>query len=174
MKQIEITSFGGLSQGMDEKEFFEGYSVPRNKELMRIFRDLDLVEHLGSGIPRILKSYGKECFKFTENFLRITFPSAAQVTSQVTSQVTPQVTPQELELIKVIEGEMNRQELQEKLNLSDREHFRVNYLKSALKHGYIEQTIPEKQNSSLQKYRLTEKETRVYNNRNKNIRTPSF
>lgn len=59
---------------MTEKEFFEGYSVPRNKELMRVFRDLDLVEHLGSGIPRILRAYGKDCFRFTENFLRMTFP----------------------------------------------------------------------------------------------------
>jgi predicted HTH transcriptional regulator len=25
--------------------------------------DLNLVEHLGSGVPRILRSYGKECFK---------------------------------------------------------------------------------------------------------------
>jgi len=58
---------------MTENEFFEGYSVPRNKELMRVFRDLELVEHLGSGVPRILRSYGKECFKFTENFLRMTF-----------------------------------------------------------------------------------------------------
>ena len=27
---------------------------------MRVFKDLDLVEHLASGIPRILRSYGKE------------------------------------------------------------------------------------------------------------------
>ena len=38
--RIEITSFGSLLQGMTEKEFFEGYSIPRNKELMRVFRDL--------------------------------------------------------------------------------------------------------------------------------------
>ncbi len=78
--RIEITSFGGLPQGMAEKEFFEGYSVPRNKELMRVFRDLDLVEHLGSGVPRILRSYGRECFRFTENFLRMTIPVTPQVT----------------------------------------------------------------------------------------------
>ena len=29
--RIEITSFGSLPQGMTEKEFFEGYSIPRNK-----------------------------------------------------------------------------------------------------------------------------------------------
>ena len=90
--RIEITSFGSLPQGMTESEFFEGYSVPRNKELMHVFRDLDLVEHLGSGVPRILRSYGKECFKFTENFLRMTFPAYEQVTEQITEQVTEQVT----------------------------------------------------------------------------------
>ena len=91
--RIEITSFGSLPQGMTEKEFFEGYSVPRNKELMRVFRDLDLVEHLGSGIPRILRSYGKECFKFTENFLRMTFPALEKVTPQVTPCYPPSYPP---------------------------------------------------------------------------------
>jgi len=56
--------------------FFEGYSMPRNKELMRIFRDLEMVETLGSGIPRILKAYSKEAFRFTENFTRMRFASA--------------------------------------------------------------------------------------------------
>ena len=67
--RIKITSTGSLSEGLSESEFFEGFSVPRNKELMRIYKDLDLVEQLGSGIPRILESYGKECFHFSDNFL---------------------------------------------------------------------------------------------------------
>lgn len=54
--RIEITSFGGLPQGMTEREFFEGYSVSWNKELMRIFRDLDLVEHLESDIVEMMIS----------------------------------------------------------------------------------------------------------------------
>ncbi len=40
---------------------------------MRVFKDLELVEQLGSGIPRILEHYGKESFNFSENFLRMTF-----------------------------------------------------------------------------------------------------
>ena len=47
-------------------------------ELMRIYRDVELVESLGSGIPRILNAYGKNCFKFTDNFIRITFPVSVQ------------------------------------------------------------------------------------------------
>ncbi len=161
--RIEITSFGSLPQGITEKEFFEGYSVPRNKELMRVFRDLGLVEHLGSGVPRILRSYGKDCFIFTENFLRMTFPASVK-------QVTPQVTPQVRELIKILDDEMNRQDMQGKLGLSDREHFRLYYLKPALEQGVIEMKIPDKPNSRLQKYRLTEKGKQLKKNTDINFR----
>lgn len=40
---------------------------------MRIFKDLEMVEQLGSEIPRILEYYGKESFNFSDNFLRMTF-----------------------------------------------------------------------------------------------------
>ncbi|WP_452219289.1 RNA-binding domain-containing protein [Lacinutrix undariae] len=72
--RIEITSTGSLPDGLSEKEFFEGYSIPRNKELIRIFKDLELVEQLGSGIPRIIAVYPKDCFHFSDNFLRISLP----------------------------------------------------------------------------------------------------
>ena len=146
--RIEITSFGSLPQGMTEKEFFEGYSVPRNKELMRVFRDLDLVEHLGSGVPRILRSYGKECFKFSENFLRMTFPAFEQVTEQVTEQVK--------KLILRLENNIkSTNELMQDLNLKHRPTFLYDYLKPALELGLVEMTMPDKPNSRLQKYRLT-------------------
>jgi predicted HTH transcriptional regulator len=45
----------------------------------QLTKDLDLVEQLGSGIPRILESYGKECFQFSDNFLRMVFPSLEAV-----------------------------------------------------------------------------------------------
>ena len=50
---IEITSAGRLPVGMSQEDFFGGISSPRNKELMRVFRDVDLVESLGSGMRRI-------------------------------------------------------------------------------------------------------------------------
>ena len=73
--RFEITSYGGLPLGMSEDDFFEGLSNPRNKEIMRIFRDMELVEQLGSGMPRILQVYGRSCFKFGDNFIRMSFPS---------------------------------------------------------------------------------------------------
>ena len=39
----------------------------------------------------------------------------------------------------------------------DREHFRKDYLAPALTTGLAEMTIPDKPNSRLQKYRLTDK-----------------
>ena len=77
--RLEITSAGRLPESLSKEEFFTGISIPRNKELMRIYRDLDIVESLGSGIPRILRAYGEECFRFTDNFIRITFPVSGQV-----------------------------------------------------------------------------------------------
>lgn len=46
---------------------------------MRVFRDLEIVEQLGSGVPGILRRYGKECFRFMDNFLRISFPASEKV-----------------------------------------------------------------------------------------------
>ena len=77
--RLEITSAGRLPESLSREEFFTGISIPRNKELMRIYRDLDIVESLGSGIPRILRSYGEDCFHFTDNFIRITFPASVRI-----------------------------------------------------------------------------------------------
>ncbi len=93
--RIEITSTGGLPESLSQEEFFEGFSVPRNKEIMRVFKDLDLVEQLGSGIPRILESYPKECFKFSDNFLRMTFPISDQANDQANDQVSDQAAKNE-------------------------------------------------------------------------------
>jgi hypothetical protein len=71
-------------------------------------------------------------------------------------QVTPQVTPQVGELLLAIQGEMSREALQAALGLLDRKSFRERYLKPALADGLIEMTIPDKPNSRLQKYRLTD------------------
>ena len=158
-----ITSAGGLPQGLSHQEFFEGFSVPRNKEIMRIFKDLNLVEQLGSGIPRILATYGKDCFQFSDNFLRMTFPKEGAIpqdkylTSNNLEDFTPQVIPQVERLIFAILGEMKREEIQKVLMLSDKRNYMDNYQIPAMDLELIEMTIPEKPNSSLQKYRLTAK-----------------
>ena len=78
--------------------------------------------------------------------------------SNSTPQVTPQVSPQVQQLISVmkqIDAEANREQLQRALKLSDRKSFRSRYLLPALENGLIEMSLPDKPNSSLQKYHLT-------------------
>lgn len=149
--RIEITSVGSLPNGLSEDEFFDGFSVPRNKELMRVFKDLGFVEQLGSGIPRILDFYNKDCFKFSDNFLRMTFP----INVSINSTLPPPVNPQVKRLIQVIENELSAFQIQDLLELKDKNNFRKNYINPAISMGLIEMTIPNKPNSRSQKYRLT-------------------
>jgi Fic family protein len=81
----------------------------------------------------------------------------------VSPQVTPQVTPQVAELLKHVVGEVSREKLQAALGLADRKSFRERYLRPALDAGLIAMTRPDKLNSRLQCYYLTElgKQARV-------------
>ena len=67
---LEITSSGGLPIGLTQDEFFSGVSKPRNKELMRIFCDVDFGESLGSGMASVMKSYSPANFTFLPHFVR--------------------------------------------------------------------------------------------------------
>ena len=177
--RLAITSYGGLIEGLSVEEFFNGRSMPRNRELMRVFRDLELVEHIGSGMNRILKVYDRSIFKLSEHFLEVIFPyepdyleatkATEQVTEQVntevttelntevTLQVTPQVTPQVTALLESLDGEKMRSQLMATLSLKDRVNFSENYLEPSLKLELIEMTQPDSPKSPTQKYRLTTK-----------------
>ncbi len=70
---IAISSTGGLPFNVTETDFLKGFSAPTHPELMRVFKDLELVEQLGTGIRRILKSYSKDVYEFSDNFIRVNF-----------------------------------------------------------------------------------------------------
>ena len=72
--RLVISSNGGIQEGVTKNEFLQGFSLPKNKELMKVFRDLELVEQMGTGIIRILESYDKSSFEFFPNFIRVSFP----------------------------------------------------------------------------------------------------
>lgn len=72
--KLVISSNGGIQEGVTQEEILKGFSNPRNPELMRIFRDLDFVEQLGTGIQRVLKTYKENIFEFFPNHIRVTIP----------------------------------------------------------------------------------------------------
>ena len=56
-------------------EELSGVSIPRNKELMRVFRDVEMVEALGPDMPVILRKYGREVYKFSDHFIHLIIPA---------------------------------------------------------------------------------------------------
>lgn len=74
--RVVMTTYGGLIQGQSIEDFFSCSSMLRNRELMRVFKDVGLVEQLGSGMSRILKSYDKSIFQISEHFIKAVFPFA--------------------------------------------------------------------------------------------------
>ncbi len=96
---------------------------------------------------------------FIEFMLGVILATIESCAGNGTPQVSQQVTPQVEALINALYGvdkSLTRNELQVYLRLKDRESFRGRYLKPALAAGLIEMTIPDKPNSRLQQYRLTE------------------
>ena len=168
--RLEITSAGRLPESLTKEEFFNGISIPRNKELMRIYRDVELVESLGSGIPRILRAYGEDCFKFTDNFIRITLPISVQDGTQSAPSRHPvgtQSVPNIENLDKLIVFCTEARSFGEMLafmGLTDRTKFRRKYIHPLLEAGILEQTIPNKPKSQNQKYCLTAKGIALKNN----------
>ena len=76
--RMEFTSYGGWIPGQSKEDFFSCSSMPRNRELMRVFKDVGLVEQLGSGMSRILRFYDKDIFEIADHFIKVIFPFSSQ------------------------------------------------------------------------------------------------
>ena len=172
---------GGLPAGMREEDLGTK-SVPRNPLLFGMLYRMGLVEQIGSGIRRIRQlcrdyEVAEPLINVSENWVTTTFArpvehaadretghAAPQVpdmyptsTPEVATEVTPEVTTEVLRLLRVMSGPMNRQSLQEALELKAEKNFRLLYLRPAIEAELVEMTIPHKPRSSKQKYRLTKK-----------------
>ena len=143
---IEITSAGRLPVGMSQEDFFGGISSPRNKELMRVFRDVDLVESLGSGMRRIQKVYSREIYMFLPNFIRVANDNEDALVGSVTDDFgsvngsvnLSEPTKRQLDILAIIsdcakkDGSVNgsvksgatTKEIISKLNVSERTIYR--------------------------------------------------
>lgn len=90
--------------------------------------------------------------RFVEFMLKAIYDALCEIAD--TEQVAEQVTEQVEKILQMIgDKEYSTKELMELLGLKHRPTFRDNYLLPALELGFIEMTIPDKPNSSKQKYR---------------------
>ncbi len=179
--RIEVENPGLLLPGLTVEDMKRGVSQIRNPIIAHVFRELDLIEQWGSGIPGIFREVKAGNLpepKIEEIAGRVRFtvllPEIVPLTREQSRKTTGKeslnsgISPEAQSptqstdpvvrlLIQLETGEKSSGELRECLNLSHRPTFRQNYLRPALENGVIEYTIPDKPNSRLQKYRLTRK-----------------
>ncbi|HPZ03376.1 MAG TPA: ATP-binding protein, partial [Bacteroidales bacterium] len=180
--RLEISNPGSLPLGWTTERLKQLHnSVPHNPFIAHPMYLAGYIEQLGTGTEEMvqrMKDHGLPEPKFIQelDFRTIIYRYTPQATPQLTEQPTEQVTVQPTvqptmqptmqdinslttavkNLIKVLEGAMSREELQEILELKNRDYFRINYINTALDGGWIEMTEVES-NHPNQKYRLTQK-----------------
>jgi predicted HTH transcriptional regulator len=129
---------------------------------MRVFRDLEIVEQLGSGIPRILTAYGRDAFVLRKSFVRVTMLYAEPISAEAGAQSGARSGAQSRAqltaiLVALQENTLSAAELAEALNLESKTGAFKRTIKELLDRQLIAYTLPDKPNSRLQQYRLTEK-----------------
>jgi len=133
---------------------------------MRLYRDLDFVEQLGSGIYRILSAYADSVFKLSDHFLEVCFLfdegyfTSQQTEAQVAAQVEP--LPWQTKILKGCSSdEKTGQELLSIAGFTSRSGNFKKGFQHLVDENLIEMTLPDKPNSRNQKYPLTRKGQRL-------------
>lgn len=104
---IDIISVGGIPEGLEQEEFLSGYMSPKNPQLMKIFRDLGFVEHMGTGIIRILSKYDKSIFTFSTNFIKVSIPFNKTGNDIANSKIPKNVTKRQSKIMELIDQNTN-------------------------------------------------------------------
>ena len=140
--RIEILSHGGLPHTLSLGDFYRGISKPRNIRLMKIFSDLDIVDHTGHGVPIIIEKYGRDAFEISDNHIIVTIPFDSEVMKSINVGINVGINLNAMER-KIIELILNDPTLTaEKLSIEINKTKRTaeRYLKSLQEKGYIERS----------------------------------
>ncbi len=170
--RIEIESPGLPLPGLTIEDIKQGVSQIRNPVIARVFRELELVEEWGSGIPGIFRIAKEENLpeptieelpwrvRFAVPFAEI-LPLTREQSRRGGEQSAPVTAPVSSYVEKLLHLLVHREplgseDIREAFGLKSRRRLREAYLAPALSAGLIQYTLPEKPNSRLQKYRLTD------------------
>ena len=174
-EELVILSFPGPDRSIRMEDFQAGRLVSRryrNRRIGEFFKELEMTEGRSTGVPKILKEMaanGSPAPLFETDDERLSFVvrlpchplslvstvGGKEVAGEVTGEVAGEVTGEVERLLRVVCGEMSRQQIQSALGLKSEEHFRTAYLKPGLLAKVIEMTLPDAPRSSKQRYRLT-------------------
>lgn len=124
---------------------------PKNPSIARVFKEIGKADELGSGTRNLFKYCRAYCGQdpqlFEEDIFKFVLP--------LTPQVTPQATMQDERTKKIVEFcqiPKTREEIQEVININNRDYFRKEILNPLLEQGLLYPTIPDKLTSPKQKY----------------------
>ena len=172
--RIEVENPGILLPGLTIEDMKQGVSRIRNPVIARVFRELNLIEQWGSGVRRI--------FEQAEE-LKLPAPQIVEIGMHVRFIVrltTPILIPPKVTravkgfesgaqsgaqsnriLFALSDTPLSSQEIALVMDLETKSGALKRSLKQLLAQELIEYTLPDKPNSRLQKYRLTEKGKRM-------------
>ena len=143
--RLEITSHGGLPNGLTKEEFFNGVSKPRNEQLMDIFVRLGIVEQTGHGVPTIVEKYGVDVFEISDNYIRVIIPfndevllNHGKISDAISGVNEEDLEEKEKNILLALEVRPNYsgKELSDQLNIPFRSVQR--YLANLKEKGFIE------------------------------------
>lgn len=186
--RIEVESMGILLPGLTIEEMKQGTSRIRNPVIARVFKELNLIEQWGTGVRRIFaeaRELGLPEPKIEEIAMRLRFtvylaeplplaPLADEqvghksgvesgVESGVGSGVESDMAIQVLSALN--SALLSKSEIAKALGKTKPTRYLNDLMARLLHEGYVEYTIPDKPNSRLQKYRLTNKGKRALEDR---------
>lgn len=128
--RVEATSLGMLFGSLRLKDIREGISIPRNRALVYAFTYMNIMEHWGSGIPRIsrrCKELGLEEPELLEiaGSFRINLFRFSDKTG--IGKSTDKLTGNQKKIIQYIEetGVITNKEVQNLLNVKDSRALKV-------------------------------------------------
>lgn len=144
--------------GMIDPEDFSPY--PKNPKIAKFFKEIGWVDELGSGVRNIYKYnkiYSAADPEFIEgDVFKTIIPLTTQVTTQATMQATTQAEVDSDDGIKALlefcSTPRTRNEMQEFMQLKNREYFRKKILNPLIKGNLLNLTMPDKPTSPNQKY----------------------
>ena len=171
--RVEVRNPGRLMEGVTLRTLKTAkVSRRRNPLIADLLRRINLIEAWGRGIPLILEKAPQARFSEIAGVFITEFPRQQAVgdsvkksqpqsdaAGQVTAPVTAPVSDYVGKLLYLLgqRAPLGNEDIRSAFELKSRRRLRETYLGPALSAGLIQYTIPDKPNSRLQKYRLTEK-----------------